>query len=253
LGQFVDSGIYSSLSLHEVKNGLHLLLLEAIGNTEVGLFVDQEEVVAAIIQIPVINVCDDVGLKWETNIGAQLSIAGEDIGQNISFVDSGEENFAKEPVLAHLSLEKNVISSSEKGLWYKNEELISNVKSSVFEVFENGTYYIKTSGECSSLKSSSVDVSSYGTSELINSLSIYPNPANSKSEIEYKLANKGKVIVEVYDIVGNKIQSLDKGILTQGVYSEPFSVLNIDRDGIYIVKLQVGEDLLTERVVKSGN
>ncbi len=252
LTSHINSGVYTSLSLHETGQSLHLLLLESVGNTNQGLVVNHTEVAIGTISIPFTDVCSNVELVWETSVGAQLTQEGDNISSSVVFENSGTEYHAILPQSAEIEVHETTLQSTEDGLWYFNNELVSDVEIGVFEATENGVYHVETSGECDNVRSSSIELNTIGIS-YENALSVYPNPVNSTTEVECYLMKESNVIIEVFDVLGNKIQSLDRGVLSRGIYSVPFSLLNIEDDGIYILKIQIEDDLLTERIIKTNN
>lgn len=53
------------------------------------------------------------------------------------------------------------------------------------------------------------DVSEYTTGLLSN----YPNPFNPETTIKYSLAEKSNVVIDIYNIIGQKVKSFDRGTL----------------------------------------
>lgn len=70
-------------------------------------------------------------------------------------------------------------------------------------------------------------------------VSLYPNPANETSRVRYQVRDNQNVNVDLFDISGTKVLSLDKGNLSAGVYFEDFSTRNL-ANGQYIVKVTIG-------------
>ncbi|MDP2302537.1 MAG: phosphodiester glycosidase family protein [Ignavibacteria bacterium] len=68
----------------------------------------------------------------------------------------------------------------------------------------------------------------------------YPNPFNPKTVISYQLPAFSKVVLKVYDILGNEVALLVNGVKTQGIYNIEFNAKNL-ASGIYFYRLQVGE------------
>ncbi|MGD1008486.1 MAG: T9SS type A sorting domain-containing protein [Ignavibacteriaceae bacterium] len=76
----------------------------------------------------------------------------------------------------------------------------------------------------------------------------YPNPFNPTTEIKYSIANTGFVILEVYDVVGNKIGTLINQMQSPGKYSAVFSAGNLP-SGIYFYQLKVGNLTETKKML----
>ncbi|MBS1516741.1 MAG: T9SS type A sorting domain-containing protein [Bacteroidetes bacterium] len=64
----------------------------------------------------------------------------------------------------------------------------------------------------------------------------YPNPFNPKTLIKYNLAKSGNVVLKVYDIIGNEIETLVNEKQNAGIYEVGFDGRNLS-SGIYIAKL----------------
>lgn len=84
-----------------------------------------------------------------------------------------------------------------------------------------------------------------GIKELKNSaggfMTAYPNPYSSITSIQLNLPQSDDVTLEVYNILGEKVQVLDKGMKPAGNYSYVFSAKKMNySSGVYFVKLTVG-------------
>lgn len=71
------------------------------------------------------------------------------------------------------------------------------------------------------------------------SLSIYPNPASTSTSLTYMLNEKNETVIELYNLVGKKILTLDQGIQTPGKHDVKFDV-SIMNAGVYFAKLNSG-------------
>jgi hypothetical protein len=84
-----------------------------------------------------------------------------------------------------------------------------------------------------------------GVKELKNSaggfMTAYPNPFTQNSTIVLSMPQSDDMTLEVYNILGEKVQILDKGMKQAGTYTYDFSARKLDHSaGIYFVKLTVG-------------
>ena len=64
----------------------------------------------------------------------------------------------------------------------------------------------------------------------------YPNPFNPSTTINYNIHKDGKVVLKVYDILGNEVSTLVDENKAVGSYSVKFDNANLS-SGIYIYKL----------------
>lgn len=70
----------------------------------------------------------------------------------------------------------------------------------------------------------------------------YPNPFNPSTKIEYSLSVDSKVMLKVFNLLGEEIATLVNGNLTSGKHSVDFNAKNLN-SGLYIYKLEaVGVD-----------
>ena len=68
-------------------------------------------------------------------------------------------------------------------------------------------------------------------------ISIYPNPADSQVVIEYFNPNNGKVIMEMVDVNGKKIQTIFEGTTTEGNQKVLLELPDI-ADGMYFISVE---------------
>ena len=76
---------------------------------------------------------------------------------------------------------------------------------------------------------------------------LYPNPAREKAIIEFNLSDNSKVNIEVFNIIGEKVYSIDKGVLKQGIYNQEIDLHDLNT-GIYFVKLQIDDAAYTKKL-----
>ena len=76
----------------------------------------------------------------------------------------------------------------------------------------------------------------------------YPNPFNPVTRIEYTISESGKVVLEIFDIVGNKIETLIDENQNQGKHSIDFKAANLS-SGIYYYKLITANNIITKKML----
>ncbi len=76
----------------------------------------------------------------------------------------------------------------------------------------------------------------------------YPNPFNAQTTIQYSLSEPSDVTIEIYDLLGRKIETLINGDQSAGNHQ---IVWNADShsSGIYFYRLQAGDAVETKRMV----
>jgi len=84
-----------------------------------------------------------------------------------------------------------------------------------------------------------------------NSLSAYPNPYSDKVQFDVKVDVKSAVTLEIYDLLGNKIATLENAVLQEGNYKYTFGAQNQGlAAGIYVAKLTLNNTIYTQRLVE---
>lgn len=89
-------------------------------------------------------------------------------------------------------------------------------------------------------------VTSMVSGETDHSLTVYPNPTNTSSTVEYTLTNSSSVKLEVMDVLGKQLQLLVNTNQPAGNYKVNLAKLNA---GIYFIKLNINNQTNTTRLV----
>jgi hypothetical protein len=76
----------------------------------------------------------------------------------------------------------------------------------------------------------------------------YPNPFNSQTMISFSLAAPGDVTLEIFDILGRKMQTLQEGKLEAGSYSITWDSKGAP-SGVYFYRLKAGGEEQTKRML----
>jgi len=111
-----------------------------------------------------------------------------------------------------------------------------------------GTYMVTVSGEFGCSVVASVDVILDDVDEIasLDNVEISPNPTSGNFQVNLALNTAEVVSIEVTDVVGRKVQSTAASTITNEVYNIN---LNNESEGVYIVRLNIGDKVLTRRVV----
>jgi len=78
---------------------------------------------------------------------------------------------------------------------------------------------------------------------------IFPNPITSAINLEYELAQKANIKISIYDHLGREIRILTQGPQSVGKHRAIFDISTLP-SGIYLCRLQVGDRVMVERLVK---
>lgn len=83
---------------------------------------------------------------------------------------------------------------------------------------------------------------------ISSQLKAYPNPYNASITFTVRVDEKSLVTLDVYNILGEKMTSLENANLNEGNYKYVFEN---DKAGIYIVKLTVNNKVFTQRIIET--
>jgi hypothetical protein len=81
----------------------------------------------------------------------------------------------------------------------------------------------------------------------------YPNPFNPSTIISYSISERSEVELRIFDILGNEVALLFKGIQPPGNYSTEFNVKSLNGSnkalvsGVYIISLRSGSSCITKK------
>ncbi len=84
-------------------------------------------------------------------------------------------------------------------------------------------------------------VTTYGLSQN------YPNPFNPTTQIEYQIPNAGLVQLEVFDILGRKVQTLVNETQEVGTYTVTFDASSLS-SGVYLYRLSSGSFIASKKL-----
>ncbi|MBU1707816.1 T9SS type A sorting domain-containing protein [bacterium] len=76
----------------------------------------------------------------------------------------------------------------------------------------------------------------------------YPNPFNPSSQIAYCLANRGRVSLKIFDVLGREVQVLVDGAQNAGNHVATFDGSGL-ATGLYFYRLQTGKFSETKKMV----
>jgi hypothetical protein len=83
-----------------------------------------------------------------------------------------------------------------------------------------------------------------------SSIQAYPNPTKTFTIISFYIARQSEVTLSLYDITGNQILSFYKNeLLESGKYDIKIDENTLSK-GLYIYKLQVGDELYADKIIK---
>ncbi|MFH1050516.1 MAG: SBBP repeat-containing protein [bacterium] len=147
---------------------------------------------------------------------------------------------------------KILISSSGFSYqWYNDNDLIENEINQNFEPDTTGYYSVIIIGEngCKSKMSLPYYFDITGIHDFTREpkmLRIYPNPSSDIVNIEYSLNTSENVTLELYDILGNKIETFDYSFVGSGRHYEQIDMKD-KPIGMYYLILKTSDKVLNEK------
>ena len=82
-------------------------------------------------------------------------------------------------------------------------------------------------------------------------LNVFPNPYFENASIEYQLSNESNVILEVFDIEGKRIATLDKSIQQKGKYQYSLNTIFPGlNSGVFFVKLVTEDGVINSKLIR---
>ncbi len=128
---------------------------------------------------------------------------------------------------------------------------LNNYTDSTFAVITNSWLEVSFPGDPTSVQEPSPDLTRLP--EKFQLFQNYPNPFNPQTTIEYSLAGSGRVLIEIYNILGQKVTTLVDNYHERGFYKVQWqgkdnSGRNI-ASGVYIYKIKSGDFAQTKKLL----
>ncbi len=89
---------------------------------------------------------------------------------------------------------------------------------------------------------------SLANKSLVNTLSVYPNPANDKINVNFVVKKESNVLIRLLDVLGNDVAVLVSDKYSVGEYRQSFGVPARVTKGLYFVKVSVGTEVAIKRI-----
>jgi len=146
-----------------------------------------------------------------------------------------------------------IIGTKDGGITWLNEQYIGrkSLKSIYFAddttgwaVGDSGTILCTTNGGVSFIEEEEI----YEIPANYNLSQNYPNPFNPSTKIRYSIPQSSNVVIEVFDILGNEIETLVSEEKTAGTYEKTLYAENLP-SGVYFYRLQAGSFVEIKKMV----
>ncbi len=80
-------------------------------------------------------------------------------------------------------------------------------------------------------------------------LNVFPNPFSSNTEVAFELKNDANVSINVTDITGRTVATVDSQMYTSGAHTVSVNGTNLNA-GVYNCTITIGNNVITKRIVK---
>ena len=84
--------------------------------------------------------------------------------------------------------------------------------------------------------------------EGIAGLGCYPNPMKTSTEVQFSLEKSSKVKIDVYNLLGVKLESLVNQEMSAGSYGVKWEAKEVPA-GMYFIRMELPNKIITEKVV----
>lgn len=96
-------------------------------------------------------------------------------------------------------------------------------------------------------------ITGIGEQNHAGGISAYPNPYTGHTNITYSLEDDAKVIIEVFDVTGRKVQDLVNKHQGKGRYTVQFSAsVSGWSSGVYLVRMNIAGKISTLRIIEAA-
>lgn len=87
-------------------------------------------------------------------------------------------------------------------------------------------------------------------SEILNFVKIFPNPTADECEVKFTASQTKTLFIDVFNILGEKVYSIQKGIYEEGEHEVKLNTVNLS-NGMYIIQINDGVRAINKELVIS--
>ena len=127
---------------------------------------------------------------------------------------------------------------------------------------DSGNYYLAENSLCVNSGENGTHMGVYGIgcnailkiddqvhiAELFTLRNPYPNPFNPSTTIIYSIPVQSTVLLQIFDINGRLVKTLDNGIKQPGEYKCFWNPTNVS-SGLYFVQMNYGDHVQTQKLI----
>ena len=134
----------------------------------------------------------------------------------------------------------------------RNHEVLGYYRTGANEIYvHNGLIYVASGSNVGIYRFTDpgkVDDPAVSIPAKFNLASAYPNPFNSMTTVTYSLPVASRVSLNVYDLSGRIVTTLDEGQKQAGVHRTTLNASNLPT-GLYFVQLKASDQIFTQKVM----
>ncbi len=140
--------------------------------------------------------------------------------------------------------------------WFYNNTAITSATLQNYTATQNGNYYVAVTNSLGCVANSApVTITSVGLENYFaynNIIIAYPNPFTESTSLQLVLNSTAKVLIEVYSVLGQKINTVTNSDLSAGTHSFSFGAKRLGYSGgIYFVKTTVNGKTSVTRIIEN--
>ncbi|OYU94536.1 MAG: hypothetical protein CFE21_16165 [Bacteroidetes bacterium B1(2017)] len=205
------------------------------------------------------NISGATGVSYTAKESANYSVLVTN--QYTCFATSSVQAISAVPAPAKPTISRtgDVLTSSSAATyqWYYNNQAISGATSQTYGLTLKGSYFVKVKNAlgCESVQSDTVQFIPTGIHELneLSSFSIAPNPYTEATKISIGLNQNANVSIEVFTLLGERVQTIENGNLKPGSYEYSFGAKSQGyAAAVYLVKVTVDGKTLVKRILETN-
>lgn len=140
--------------------------------------------------------------------------------------------------------------------WYLNGTPISGATSQTYAITANGTYSVVTTNSVGCEETSApwvVTTTDIASAQITNEVNVYPNPYSEFTTIQINILENANVLAEVYNVLGEKVQTITNSELSAGNYNYTFAAKQLGYSaGIYFVKVTINDKIQVIKIVENN-
>lgn len=117
------------------------------------------------------------------------------------------------------------------------------------------TYTVTGSSDDGCVATDDITINTYAVStrelpEQVTSWSVFPNPITAQSIVEYELVSSGNVSLELYNVTGQQIATLENAQQSSGKYQYSLNkYLEGKAKGLYLLRMNINGKSVTQKIM----